>query len=323
VTYPTVIGSAPPPHGPRELKRAVMSEPILSDPEGQFPLHYNQSTFMFRHGLSGHPLLQLPSLIDLADRLEKYDGSYWSNGSAKVTDRWEKGADRRQSLRKTLENIEENDSLVILRYVVHDPIAGPFFREVLTTIMRLAGPEMARDVLVGRANILIASPHRITAYHIDSDVNYLLQVAGDKSFAVFDQTDRTLITDEERERYCNGDDSAACFKPNRQNEGTDHDLRAGFGVHVPCMAPHWARNREQVSIAVSCCFDLASTQRLVLVYKTNRRLRSLGIRPGSPRDETWSKGAKLLAARTVVAMRSLLRPQAATLRENSGWKPSV
>jgi hypothetical protein len=300
-----------------------MSPEILSDPEGQFPLHYNRSTFMFRHGLSGHPLLQLSSLIDLADRLEKYDGCYWSNGPAQIADRWEKGADRRQPLRKTLENIEENDSLVILRYAVHDPIAGPFFRDLLTTLMRLAGRELANDVLVGRANILIASPGRITAYHIDSDVNYLLQIAGDKFFSVFDQTDRTLVTDEERELYFNGDDSAASFKPDLQNDRTDHDLRAGLGVHVPCMAPHWARNGEQVSIAVSCCFDLASIQRLGLVYKTNRRLRRLGIIPRSPRDETWSNGAKLLGARTVVAMRSLIRPQAATLRENSGWRPSV
>jgi hypothetical protein len=300
-----------------------MAPEILSDPDGQFPLHYNRSTFMFRHGLSGHPLLQLSSLIDLADRLEKYDGCYWSNGPAQIADRWEKGADRRQPLRKTLENIEENDSLVILRYAVHDPIAGPFFRDLLTTLMGLAGRELANDVLVGRANILIASPGRITAYHIDSDVNYLLQIAGDKFFSVFDQTDRTLVTDEERELYFNGDDSAASFKPHLQNDRTDHDLRAGFGVHVPCMAPHWARNGEQVSIAVSCCFDLASIQRLGLVYKTNRRLRRLGIIPRSPRDETWSNGAKLLGARTVVAMRSLIRPQAATLRENSGWRPSV
>jgi hypothetical protein len=300
-----------------------MSPEILSDPEGNFPLRYNRSTFMFRHGLSGHPLLQLSNLIDLADRLERYDGCYWSNGSAKVTDGWDKGTDGRQSLRRTLENIEQNDSLVILRFVVHDPIAGPFFRDVLATIMRLAGREMAEDVLVGRANILIASPRRITAYHIDSDVNYLLQVAGDKSFAVFDQTDRTLVTDEERERFFNGDQSAACFRPDRKNEGTNHDLRAGFGVHVPCMAPHWAHNREQVSIAVSCCFDLASIQRLGLVYKTNRRLRGVGFRPRSPRDETWTNGAKLLGARTVVAMRSLLRPPAATTRENSGWRPST
>lgn len=297
-----------------------MSTEILSDPEGNFPLHYNRSTFMFEHGMSGHPLLQLPSLIDLADRLKKYDGCYWSNGAAEVSDRWEKGADRRQSLRKTLENIGENDSLVILKFVVHDQIAGPFFRDVLKTIVRLVGPKMAKDVLVGRANILIASPNRITAFHIDSDVNYLLQVAGDKSFAVYDHADRTLVTDEERELFFNGDESAASFKPNRQNEGVKYDLRAGFGVHVPCMAPHWACNGEQVSIAVSCCFDLASIQRLGLVYKTNHRLRSLGMRPRSPRDETWSNGAKLLGAKTAVAIRGLLRPQA-TQRETSGWTP--
>ena len=123
-----------------------MSPEILSDPEGQFPPTYNRSTFMFRHGLSGHPFLQLPSLIDLAGRLEKYDGCYWSNGSVDVTDRWEKGADRRQSLRETLENIEHNDSLVILKYVVHDPIVGSLFRDILSSIIRLARPERVEDV---------------------------------------------------------------------------------------------------------------------------------------------------------------------------------
>jgi hypothetical protein len=296
-----------------------MSAEILSDPEGQFPPHCNQSTFMFKHGLSGHPLLQVPSLIDLADRLEKYEGCYWSNGSVDVTDRWDKGADRRQSLRKTLENIEVNNSLVILKYAIHDPVAGPFFRDVLATLIRLGGPEMAEDVLVGRATILIASPHRITAYHIDQDLNFLLQIAGDKSFSVFDQTDRGLITDDELERYFSGDDSAAHFKADRQADATEYDLRAGLGVHVPCMAPHWARNGGQVSIAVSCNFDLASVQQLSLIYKTNRRLRSLGISPRSPRDATWSNGAKLWGAKTVIAMRGLVRPQVATRREEAGW----
>jgi hypothetical protein len=300
-----------------------MAPEMLSDPEGQFPLHYNRSTFMFRHGLSGTPILELSGLIDLADRLEKYNGCYWSNGSVDVTDRWDKGADRRQSLRNTLENIEVNNSLVILKYVIHDPIVGPFFQDVLATLMRLAGPEMAEDVLVGRATILIASPHRITAYHIDQDLNYLLQIAGDKSFSVFDQADRALITDDELERYFSGDDSAAGFKPDRESEATAYDLRAGSGVHVPCMAPHWARNGGQVSIAVSCNFDLASVQRLSLIYKTNRRLRSLGLSPRSPREAAWSNGAKLWGARTVIAMRGLLRPQGASRREEAGWAPLV
>ena len=299
-----------------------MSPEILSDPDGSFPRNSNRSAFLFRHGLSDHPLLQLPSLIALAERLDKHNGCYWSNGSVDITDRWEKGTEHRQSLRTTLENIERNDSLVILKFVVHDEIAGAFFRDILSTLVRLAGPRMADDIRVGRATILIASPHRLTSYHIDADLNYLVQVAGDKTFAAYDQEDRTLITDEELEGFFNGDESAAVFKPDRQTEATLYNLGAGLGVHVPCMAPHWARNGPDVSIAVSCNFDLASTERLGLIYKTNHRLRSLGIKPKSPRDQSWTNSAKALGARTVFATRDLLRPRAGTFREVSGWKLS-
>jgi hypothetical protein len=307
---------------PYNLKRDVMSPEILSDPEGEFPRHSNRSSFLFRHGLSGHPLLQLPSLIALADRLEKHNGCYWSNGSVDITDRWDKGTERRQSLRTTLENIADNDSLVILKFVVHDPTAGAFYRDILSALVRLAGPQMAADILVGRATILIASPHRLTSYHIDADLNYLVQVAGDKTFAVYNQEDRTIVTDEELESFFNGDDSAAVFKPDRQTEVTHYDLGAGLGVHVPCMAPHWARNGPDVSIAVSCNFDLASMERLGLIYKTNHRLRSLGIKSSSPRDQTWTNSAKALGARTVFATRNLLRSRVGTFREVSGWKLS-
>lgn len=300
-----------------------MSPDMLCDPDGQFPLHYNRSHFIFPHGLSGHPFLQLPSLIDLSDRLAKYDGCYWSNGSVDVTDRWDKGTDHRNSLRETLENIEFNNSLVILKYVMRDSVVGPFFQDVLATLIQLSGPRMARDVLVGRATILIASPRRITTYHIDQDLNYLLQIEGDKSFAVFDQNDRTLTTDEELERYFSGDDSAAGFRPSRQQEAKVYDLCAGMGVHVPCMAPHWARNGDKISIAVSCNYDLASVQRLSLVYKANRRLRGLGVLPSSPRDETWGNGAKLWGAKTLIGMRGLLRPHATSSRERAGWRPTT
>ena len=299
-----------------------MSPEILSDPEGQSRRPTTGRRSCFGMACLAIPFLQLSSLIDLAGRLEKYDGCYWSNGSVDVTDRWEKGADRRQSLRQTLENIEHNDSLVILKYVVHDPVVGSLFRDILAAIIRLARPERVEDVVVGRTTILIASPHRTTAYHIDSDVNYLLQVAGDKLFAVFDQTDRTLVTDEELECFFNGDLSAAHFKPDREAEATTYDLNAGLGVHVPSLAPHSARNGGQVSIAVSCNFDLAPLQRLTAIYKTNHRLRSIGFRPRSPRDGSWGDGAKVLGARTVSKLRGLIRPQSANQRIDAGWRPS-
>jgi hypothetical protein len=60
---------------------------------------------------------------------------------------------------------------------------------------------MRCDVKVGEVLILISSPNRVTSYHIDNETNFLLQVAGNKQFFVFDHTDRTLLTDLEREHF--------------------------------------------------------------------------------------------------------------------------
>ena len=74
-----------------------------------------QPLTMFRHGLREHPLFQLQSLLDVARRQGDRPGcAYWSNGTVDVTDRWEKGANKHQSLLDTIAGIAENNSLVIL-----------------------------------------------------------------------------------------------------------------------------------------------------------------------------------------------------------------
>src|SRR5581483_11837349 len=102
----------------------------------------------------------------------------------------------RQSLHDTLSNIAVNDSLVMLKHVELDEVLGPLLQSLLATVIRLCGPRMRKDVVTGRATFLIASPRRITAYHLDADTNFLLQLAGEKSFTVFDQTDPGVVTDE-------------------------------------------------------------------------------------------------------------------------------
>ena len=47
-----------------------------------------------------------------------------------------------------------------------------------------------------------------------------------------------LLSAPEVEGYFSGGESAACFNPDRQHEGTERDLWAGFGAHVPPMAPY-------------------------------------------------------------------------------------
>jgi hypothetical protein len=138
----------------------------------------------------------------------------------------------------TIQSIADNQSLVMLKHVEQDPVFGPVVRKLLSQMVELSGERMREDVIVGRATILIASPWRITSYHIDADTNFLFQIAGDKTFSVFDQADHTLVTDNELENYHGGDANGAVFKSERQSDAKTFDFRAGLGIHIPSTAPH-------------------------------------------------------------------------------------
>jgi hypothetical protein len=287
---------------------AGLAQPVVTDPDGRFSRNYNRASFMFQHELTGHPLFDIPNLIDLSRRQAERPGfAYWSNGKVDVGDRWEKGASEQQSLPDTIRDIADNDSLVMLKRTELDPIFGPVLRDLLSRMVELSGDRMRNDVTIGRTTILIASPRRITAYHMDADTNFLLQLAGDKTLSVFDQTDRTLVTDEELERYHAGDANGATFKTARQGDARSYDLRAGFGVHIPSTAPHWAQNGNSVSVALSINYDLRSVQRSALIYRMNRRLRRFGVAPTPPGISGWRDHLKAAAANGLGGVHQLYR----------------
>lgn len=284
----------------------------------EFARCYNRTSFMFEHGLREHPLFQLQSLLDVARRQGDRPGyAYWSNGTVGVADRWEKGTDRHRGLVDTLADIAENDSLVILKHTEHDRVLGPAVRELLARVMKMCGEKMREDVIVGRATILIASPHRITAYHTDAETNFLFQLFGDKIISVFDQADRTLVTDEDLERFHNGDLSALIYNHDRQQEAKPYDFRAGFAIHIPSMAPHWAQNGDNISVALSLNYDVRSLKRSVRIYSLNRRLRQLGLSPTPPGVSLWRDRVKMT---TVQIVRRLSR-RTPDATGSPGWIP--
>ncbi|MEP6547791.1 MAG: cupin-like domain-containing protein [Gammaproteobacteria bacterium] len=281
--------------------------PSVTEPRREFVSNYNKKSFTFNHGLTSNPLFQLASLIDYSQRLPADGGlAYWSNGIAKVDDRWDKSGGPRYSLQDSIANIADNNSLVMLKRVERDPVYGPCVRDLMDTVVGSTGPALGRDIIIGRATILIASPHRLTSYHIDSDTNFLFQVHGNKKFSVFDQTDRTLLTEQELERYYAGDLNGAKFNESRQKDAQVYDLDAGAAVHVPCMAPHWAQNTDSVSVALSINFDLHSVVRLARIYKLNHRLRNYGLSPTPPGRSRRRDQLKLAAAGGLAALRRVL-----------------
>jgi hypothetical protein len=293
----------------------------LVDPEGLFAKNYNRRTFCFPHGLSSNPLFDLDSLIELSRRMPDHRDTYWSNGKVAVGNGWEAGTGGRLSLQDSIAHIAENDSIVILKHTEQDPVYGPVLQDFLGSVVSLAGEQMRCDVTVGEALILISSPNRVTPYHMDGETNFLVQVRGDKWFYVFDHEDRTLVTEEERERYFSGDISAVAYRKERQNDAVAYDLKAGYGVHVPLCAPHWVQNRDNVSVAISITYELRSVERLTRIHRINQRVRRLGLKPTPPGVSPLRDEMKLAASRVISGMRGL-RGQQAPARPYAVWTPS-
>jgi hypothetical protein len=278
------------------------------DAHAAFDAHYNRAGFLFSHALHRNPLFELPQLLELAARRPaEPQYAYWSNGHVGVAHRWDAKVAPRRALTDTVAHIADNDSLVLLKHVERDEVFGPSIRQICEQVIELSGVRMRADVLEARGTLLIASPGRLTSYHLDADVNFLFQIAGDKWLSVFDQEDRTLTSHEELERYYDGDPNGAVFKESRQPEAQLYDLRPGLGVHIPSMAPHWAQNRERPSVALSINFDLRSVSRLGRIYHFNCKLRRHGIRPRPPGASAWRDSLKLAALSGLGAARRIVK----------------
>jgi hypothetical protein len=287
-------------HEPRRLV-------TVSDPEGKFRQNYNRENFMFKHELSGNPLFELESLVELTKRMPDHGEHYWSNGPVAVSNTWSDGTIGRQSLQDTITNIEHNNSIVILKHTEQDEIFAPVLQSVLATMIELSGAEMRDDVTIGEVLILVSSPNRITPYHMDAETNFLLQITGDKWFHIFSHTDRTLVTEQEREDFFAVSRNCAVYRPERQHECNRYDLHAGYGVHVPPCSPHWVQNRDNISVALSVNYELRSMDRLEKLYKFNHRLRQLGLKPAAPAVSSWRDRMKLAASDGVAAVKSVSR----------------
>ncbi len=192
------------------------SPPVVADHDGQFRRNYNRVNFMFKHELAGNPLFELASLVDLTRRMPDHGEHYWANGKVAVNNTWSEGTVGRQSLQDTITNIERNDSIVILKHTEQDPLFAPVLQNVLARLIELSGERMRCDVTIGEVLILVSSPGRITPYHMDSETNFLLQVTGNKLFHIFDQTDRTLVTDRAIIGYASSDSNP---RPRRSPAG--------------------------------------------------------------------------------------------------------
>ena len=270
-----------------------------------FTTIYNRSSFAFEHSLHERDLFDLEHLRELAKRLP--DPAYYSTANSTVADGWKHSGGQRPSLDATMGMLGETNSLVLLKHCEKDPEWGGLFRVLMRDVVEQAGEALGADLDVGRTTIIISSAQRVTPYHIDAEVNFLLQVRGHKLLHVFDSHDRTILSEAELEAFYGGDYDGARYKADRESDACVYRLEPGRGIHIPLHAPHWAENLDDISVGVSLNFNLRSGARLAKLYKVNNRMRKAGFAPFPPGISAWRDEVKMAAFAGLDRARSLLQ----------------
>jgi len=250
------------------------------------------------HGLAGHPLLQLSSIVELGERLAKRGAVRAHNASANPGTSFMDAPGThptKLSIEETLRRIESAEAWLSLMDVELDPLYRGLVNDVLDDvrpIIERVDPGM--HDLAGW--IFVTSPRAITPYHMDHENNFILQMRGQKSVHVWDPLDREVVTERSLELF-HGKWSRelVIYREEFQSRAYTFDAKPGMGAYMPQTAPHWVKNGDDVSITMSFTYYTRATQERRLLYRGNQRLRELGLDP-QPIGQSPARDAVALAA---------------------------
>jgi hypothetical protein len=255
---------------------------ITTDRE-ELSRRFDREHFEITHSLTDHPLLQIPQLMELADRTTKTrpEGIYYDAGEIRVDQRWDQMPKKQFSAVESMKRIETCGAWLLFKDVQKDPIYKDFLGTGWNKIKANIGNHLESQIMREDALIFVTSPKRIATYHIDRECSFLLQIKGTKTIHIFDRADRDVLPEEEIERFWTVDNNAPIYKPQFQGRATSYKLRAGYGVHIPVNCPHWVENDDNISVSLNVNVQFKDILR-ANTYRVNHALRTLGLNPKPP-----------------------------------------
>jgi hypothetical protein len=253
-------------------------------PDPKFRNDFNEKAFLFSHNLVGNPLFELPRLTQLAENLITNHGAgsvRWKNANSPVDAKWEQRPPSEQvaNIGDAISNLQKSGSWVVLYRVQNDPAYNAILQQALDDIEEMIGRPLRPEITWADSYIFMASPQALTPYHIDHETAFLMQVHGNRMAYLWDQKDRSVITEEELENYYMGDLGAGTYRDANQAKAIPFHMDAGKGVHHPVLAPHYYQNGDDYSVAIGVHLCLRDVDQRGRAYQVNSCLRKLGLKP--------------------------------------------
>lgn len=283
----------------------------------EFKQKIEKETFPFSHSLNSSPLMEMSALRELCGFITKNDGQFHFEVGDNDVAAGFAAIPKKMTLLDAFDRLNQK-TLILLKSVHIHPGYKKLLDDVLEEFGAALGVEFSRRYKRPICTIILASPERVTPYHIDNSENLLLQVHGSKKFFVFDGTDRNIISARELELYWGGRNSdVARYSKEVQTKAIEYNLGPGLGVHVPLTFPHWAQNGGEISVAVSINFQQRKCDQLNVSW-ANYQLRKLGIKPQEFGMNSTLDSCKSAAVQSAFALRRVLKNRPLRSRVEQG-----
>ena len=177
-------------------------EPFLRD--------LNRRACFLHHRLTGHPLFELPRLLELARFLPPQYVRI-NSGAVPVHATPAEIPGTGLSLEESFARIGDSDTRIMLKAIELEPEYRDLLHTCLAEIETLGHPA-TRGVTSREGYVFLSAPSMTTPYHMDPEINFLLQIRGQKTFHVLPGDDRSILSEEDIEQFYAGHHHSLPFK---------------------------------------------------------------------------------------------------------------
>jgi hypothetical protein len=290
------------------LRRAESAPRWLSIDDAQVRAHYNRSGFLVSHRLPEHPLFTLDALYPLCRRLPP-ESLKVRSGVVPVDTHFDSSLGRYcggLTLADATEQLVEKQAYIAVYNPEQDPVYRPVIEGLLAEI-GLATRAHERFFNWYSTYIFISAHGAVTPYHMDREMNFLLQVRGNKTVQLWDPHDDGVMRPEQRDHlFSHDEDARPAYHAGLAAKARCFELKPGLGVHHPFIAPHLVTTGPNVSVSLAITFRTPQSDRWSDAHRFNDRLRRYGL-GGTPVGQHVTLDlAKASVMRTTRGARALL-----------------
>ena len=278
-----------------------------------FNENLNRLPYEFTHKLVDSPLFELSRLVDLAEKVATRRNPhliggdvYFNEGLIEPEHKPLRPDMPRTAVVDLIRKIDTKQAWIILKHVEREEGYREVLENCICDILQLTGNGLLRKIKWFEAILFITSPNRITEYHLDREVSWVLQLQGDKEIHLYDRGDKQIVPDEELEIYWAADNRAARYKPEFESRAFVYKMQPGTGVHIPINAPHWLQNKNNISVTLNVNFQFHD-QYWANLYRANYYLRRAGLTPHPPGVHPVSDRLKGLAYTVVQRAKQVVK----------------